>query len=216
MTKPFFVFDLDDTLYLERDYSVSALVYLGGLLESELSVQNAADDLLVRFENGEPDTIGSYWNKHKLNIAVKDQFIDRMRSHHPTIELFPDTEKFLDDLRKRDIKFAIVTDGRSVTQRAKIAALGLNDAAAIAISGETGASKPASEAFAPVLEMIEDHRVIFVGDNPVKDFIYPNEAGWDTYMRKDNGMHVHKQHAGCDESDAGQVIANFAALNSCL
>ncbi len=213
MTEPFFVFDLDDTLYLERDYSMSALTFLGRQLDGEFSTSNAADELLSYFQNEGSDVIGEFWKKHNLKPADKAKFIAQMRSHPPTISLFPDTQLFLDKLRERKFQFAIVTDGRSITQRAKIEALGLNDAAAVAISEESGASKPSQDAFAPVIKVLEGQSVVFVGDNPAKDFITPNKFGWGTYMRIDNGRHIHKQYERHDEGAPDAVIQSFAELD---
>lgn len=212
MSRIFFVFDLDDTLYLERDYSVSALSYLGGKVESELSIFGAAQELVLNFQNGQPDVISAFWEKYNLKSEDKQAFISAMRGHGPEISLFPDSAQFLTKLRSKKIPFAIVTDGRSITQRAKIESLGLTDAIAVAISEETGVSKPHKDAFAPVLQVLDGHKVVFVGDNPAKDFVAPNNFGWDTFQRKDNGLHVHKQVSRNDEGAPDSILNSFAEL----
>ena len=41
--------------------------------------------------------------------------------------------------------------------------------------------------------MNSGHRYFYIGDNPQKDFITPNELGWTTIGLMDNGQNIHTQ-----------------------
>ena len=102
-------------------------------------------------------------------------------------------------LQTAQIKIGIITDGRSLAQRAKIKALGLDrfvDDSNIIISGETGADKHTPLPFQKIANANPDGtKFIYVGDNPEKDFYWPNKLGWETIMLRDiNGLNIHQQH----------------------
>lgn len=188
------VFDLDDTLYPEVDYARSALTFVGRLVETAFSVENASSFLLQAFEDGHPDAIGALWTAHALPQAARTDVIAAMRGHRPVIDLPRASAEVLKALRLRGIKWSILTDGRSLTQRRKIAALGLTGASGIYISEERGVRKPELKAY---LQIVNDQtdacKFCYIADNPAKDFIVPNALGWNTIMLRDRGQNIHPQ-----------------------
>ena len=56
----------------------------------------------------------------------KESLLWAYRLHDPNIKLSDDIEETLSLLKKKKAKIIILTDGRSITQRLKINALGLN------------------------------------------------------------------------------------------
>ena len=69
--------------------------------------------------------------------------LELYRFHYPEIKLSKDTSVFLEKILSHNIDFSIITDGRSISQRNKIKALGLYDLVKnIIISEETGFEKP--------------------------------------------------------------------------
>jgi putative hydrolase of the HAD superfamily len=193
MSNLVFAFDVDDTLYFERDYSLSALAYLGSLVEEKYNVKNGSQLLLSEFEAGNKDTISLLWKTYELPADDKETCIQEMRKHSPTLRLRDDALKFLGILQTRAIPFCLVTDGRSETQRLKIKALGLKGASVVSISEETGFMKPSPEAFAKVVAFANGADVVFVGDNPKKDFIYANTVGWKSVMVRASHKNIHPQ-----------------------
>lgn len=190
---PNFVFDLDDTLYAERDYALSALRFAGNWIDQRLGTSNSADTLVSSFRAGNRDAIGELSAHLGVSQSDKDRLIDEMRAHSPDISLRPDSERLLKRIRIRDMKYSILTDGRSVTQRAKIAALGLADARHVIISEEIGATKPSTIGFESIASADPDADYVYVGDNPKKDFAAPNQLGWTTVMLIDRGTNIHPQ-----------------------
>ena len=192
-TAPRFVFDLDDTLYSERDYALSALKFAGAWIDRHLGGSNAAATLVSSFEAGNADAIGALGARLGISQEDKARLIEEMRAHRPDISLRPDSKRLLHRIRVQDLEFSILTDGRSVTQRAKITALGLLDARHIVISEEIGASKPDTVGFERIAAAAPHASYVYVGDNPRKDFLAPNRLGWTTVMLVDRGTNIHPQ-----------------------
>jgi putative hydrolase of the HAD superfamily len=205
MTSVLFVFDVDDTLYLERDYSRSALNFLGSAVHERYDILDASQKLISMFDAGDKDAIGRLWEMYDLPVADKAQCIQDMQTHMPTIKMNSNADAFLSKLRVKDVPYALVTDGRATTQRRKISALGLQDAAVISISGETGFMKPAPEAFASIVEFAQDRKVVFVGDNPKKDFLFANMNGWTSVMLRAGNNNVHSQELPHDKMYHPQI-----------
>lgn len=187
------VFDLDDTLYKEHTYAVSALSFFGRELNRLLSTDGIETQLLNMFEAGHRDAIGAVCEQHMVPNHTKKMLLEHMRSHRPNITLSVDAEQLLAFIRKQGLGFSILTDGRSVTQRAKISALGLNDAQVIVISEELGKGKPSLGGFRHIessTNVLGSH--VYVGDNVKKDFIAPNALGWKTIQLADDGCNIHE------------------------
>lgn len=185
------VFDLDDTLYKEADYQTSGhaavcqwvqSVY-GKSLWSELQHLLAADV---------PDLLSELCRVAGLPRTVKESLLWVYRLHQPKINLAPEIAKLLSNLNL-DFHIAILTDGRSVTQRLKLKALGLDHFPAY-ISEEYGSEKPSSDRFELIMRDLPANRYAYVGDNPKKDFIAPNALGWRTFGLRDQGGNIHTQN----------------------
>lgn len=200
------VFDLDDTLYPERDYMLSgfraaasaALSSAGGKADVDLlagamaeaydSCRNAMDaaaDILHVTEPTERE-------------ALICRMVEAYRSHIPELTLPDDARNLLDSLAARGVAMALITDGRSEGQRAKIAALGLDRFFSpdnIYISGERGHNKHSMEPFAYMVHRYPEARgFVYVADNPAKDFINPNLMGWLTVMIEGVYPSIHPQN----------------------
>ena len=192
MTAPYaFVFDLDDTLYPEREFVSSCFVWFANAVGDAA----AKSTLEASFEAGDKDPIGSLCTDREIDNAEKKRLVAEMRAHSPDISLASDAGRLLERLRIEGRGFSIITNGRSVTQRRKLEALGLLDAHTITISEEVGAEKPDPAIYAPAVEAYPNARCIYVGDNPRKDFITPNKLGWLSVMRRHDGRGIHAQDA---------------------
>ena len=189
----FWVLDLDDTLYAERDYVRSALAYVGVYVEQRFGSQNFARMLLTLDAAGKSDPIADAWKTCALPETERETAILAMRAHSPNIKLSEGAHLILSRLRQNGRPYAIVTDGRSITQRAKIAALGCGDARAISISEEMGISKLDPDRFRAVADAFPPGHFCYVGDNPKKDFAAPKRIGWDTIMLDHRGEGIHSQ-----------------------
>ena len=113
-----------------------------------------------------------------------------------------ETKSVLTKLKEERVVLAIITDGREITQKRKIEALGLsewinNDFVIINKTKEY--FKPNHWSFDRLMlncyEKYPDAELSFyyVGDNTDKDFIAPNELGWMSVCLLDNEKNIHKQ-----------------------
>lgn len=187
------IFDLDDTLMQERDFLESAYREIAGTLIPEHAEE--AYTLLLRSYDEGGDPFGTLINHYHLPFEKQD-LLNLYRHHQPRLCLSPDAQDLLDELKARNIPMGIISDGRSCTQRAKIQALGLDayiPRSAIIISEEFGSAKPDSRNYSYFHHYYPDHRYIYVGDNPAKDFIAPRKLGWLTACLQNNGRNIHPQ-----------------------
>lgn len=183
------IFDLDDTLYSEKEYVKSGYKavsdYLGGGYEEKLwqffeTGRPAIDELLK--ELGREDE--------------KAEVLKVYRSHKPDIHLYPGVAEMIAELKEKGIKVGIITDGRPEGQRNKLEALGL-DIDDVIITDELGGiqfRKPCDIAFRILLTRwrINPADVVYVGDNPTKDFQAPQQLGMRCiYFRNHLGLYSH-------------------------
>lgn len=196
------VFDLDDTLYKEVDYvasgarAVAEAAAAAGFITADtaydivISAPTVAEGFSRLEAIAMQHELGSGFNiPHILNIY---------RNHRPDIKLPIDSRQLLESLVSKDITLGLITDGRAVAQREKIKALGLDkyiSSGNILISEETGHDKHSQFPFRKMMELNPAERqFIYIGDNPEKDFRWPNELGWTTVMLRDiYEVNIHPQ-----------------------
>jgi putative hydrolase of the HAD superfamily len=182
------VFDLDDTLYLERDYAISGLAAVGAWAHRQLGLPGLGANMLARFKRGERTGIFDA-ALTELGHPASPDLIGRMlavyRQHRPRIALAPDAAALLDD-PPRKTAFAIITDGYLDAQRRKLRALkvGRHGVRLAVCTDRWGrdAWKPNARAFEHVQKAfgLGPDRYTYVADNPAKDFHAPLRLGWQT------------------------------------
>lgn len=185
------VFDLDDTLFSEFQYQRSGYQAICDVVQSlyEKDVHSVIEDAI----NKKKDVLSEICCYLDLPLALKDSFIWIYRLHTPRITLYEGVADFLLKIESDSKSIAIITDGRSVTQRLKIAALGLERFEAL-VSEEWNEEKPQSARFNYLEQKyLNASGFVYVGDNITKDFITPNRLGWITIGLKDLGYNVHPQ-----------------------
>ncbi len=199
-------FDLDDTLFRERDYVRSGFRLIESLLINDgYRAAGIAAELTEILQ-----TRGKYFDRLEdwLNSvnAPADKLlalIDIYRKHQPSdIRLADGAGLMLEELSRRGVVMGLITDGRSATQRAKIKALGLERFFRpdnILISEETGHDKTTPHNFRHfVTQYPEAKRFFYIGDNERKDFRLPNLLGWITVRPDHNPDNVHEDFINPD------------------
>ena len=182
------IFDLDDTLYNEKQYIRSGY----RAVEKYLGIPGAAEEMWRFFENNEP-AIDSYLAKID-QLARKIECLKIYREHMPEISLREDVVQHIQDLKCRGIKIGIITDGRPTGQWNKIRALGLEEMVDdIIVTDELGGEqfrKPCDIAFRIMQRRwrIPFEQIMYVGDNIHKDFQAPKQLGmqWMLVENKDS------------------------------
>lgn len=174
------VFDLDDTLCPERDFVVSGFRAVSDLL---------GERMIELFDAGEKDVFG-----RALGSTPKERLIEVYREHKPTLALAPGVRELLEQLRGGGHPLGLISDGRSVTQRNKIEALGIQQLLdEVVISEEFGSSKPDERNFRRFESKFPGRACAYVADNLAKDFVTPNRLGWTTVCLLDRGQNIHPQ-----------------------
>ena len=180
------VFDLDDTLYNEIDFLKSAFKEISLLVARDryLKIYQKMLDLYYS-GNDVFDYIVNHYPEYK-----KSDLIFLYRNHFPAIQAFEGVVEVLNELSK-DYYLAIITDGRSITQRNKIKALKLDDFIdEYVISEEFGSEKPNINNFELIQNKFKCKKYTYVADNVLKDFISPNNLGWLTIGLCNNGFNI--------------------------
>lgn len=179
------VLDLDDTLYLERDYVRSGFRAVDRLARERVGIQGFGDACWRRFLNGDRGDIFDTVLLSRYGLADADlvgELVRVYRSHKPSIELLPDSVRFLGKAQSLALPLALITDGPQASQRAKIDALELGRyCSPIVVTAELGdgKSKPHPAAFERVQAALgPGKRFCYIADNPAKDFVAPNRLGW--------------------------------------
>lgn len=169
------VFDLDDTLIPETEYVKSGF---RAISKAKGDVK-LYEKLVTLFEENRKDV----YQRAGFSEEECRECIEIYRNHFPNISLSEETENTLIALKNNGVKLGIITDGRPTGQRNKIKALGLSEFMDyIIVTDELGGEefrKPHPKAFELMRENlgVEFNEMMYVGDNPKKDFyigkIYP-------------------------------------------
>ncbi|EQB05482.1 hypothetical protein L288_12615 [Sphingobium quisquiliarum P25] len=206
------IFDLDDTLYLERDYVLSGLQAVGLWARAILGLDGLGRVMRERFEAGHRTRIFDD-SLRDMGLEPHPHLIARMltayRQHRPSIRLAPDAEQFL---ARRDpaTGFAVITDGFLDAQRRKIRALALYQRGVhLGVCTDRWGRecwKPNPRAFQHIEHIFgrSGGALTYVADNPSKDFTAPRAMGWDTVqIARPNRIHdrIHP-----DRVDADRII----------
>lgn len=191
------VFDLDDTLFAEREFAVSGFRVVAERFADRLGEPAAtARRMAELFDAGDRMRVfQNYLAERGVGErGLLDSMIETHREHSPALQLFDDANEALLQLRGR-VRLGIVTDGRPRTQRAKIEALGLLgrvDAAIVSQELAPWICKPDPRPFEFIATklQVQSDRMVYVADNLAKDFVAPNELGWRTIqVRRGDGLY---------------------------
>jgi putative hydrolase of the HAD superfamily len=191
------VFDIDDTLYLEREYVRSGFRAVGDWAHDALGVDSFFNKAWECFETG---VRGDTFNivLEAFGIAPSEELIRTMisiyRGHDPTICLLPDSDECLRHINTKAF-VGIISDGPLLGQQKKVGRLGLTSRSNHIILTESIGieySKPHPQAFLQMQQVANcaPEACIYIADNPMKDFIAPRHLGWRTIrVRRLGGIH---------------------------
>lgn len=181
------VLDLDDTLYAEISYLQSAYNFIAAELSTE--PQQLSQQMLAQYHAGQ-DVFAQLSQQYAVEKAT---LLEWYRFHPPKLALYPAVLETL-NIYSKTYKYAVITDGRSKTQRNKIQALGLTDYLdSMVISEEIGSEKPSPANYEKVMQDLNCDQYIYVGDNLKKDFVTAKRLGWITICLRDRGQNIHSQ-----------------------
>lgn len=191
------IFDLDDTLYSEKQYVRSGYQKIG----EYLGIVDAAEKLWNYFESGK-QAIDAYLSEIGEEDK-KEECLKIYREQMPEITLYEGVAQMIEDLKAKGVKVGIITDGRPEGQKNKIKALGLESLVDdIIITDELGGPqfrKPCDIAFRIMQNRwrLPYEQIVYVGDNLNKDFQACRQLGmrW-KYFRNEDGLYFDGETAG--------------------
>jgi putative hydrolase of the HAD superfamily len=219
------VFDLDDTLYPEKEYVRSGFQAVAAWSEGNLGItaEQGFGELLRLFDQGlRGDTFDHWLEIHGFTErSLVAKLVEVYRQHEPVISPFPEIPALLRSLRVQ-YRLGMVSDGYLEVQKRKYRALKLaRYFDAIVFSDEWGpkAWKPSTVPFQAILERLgrlAPGETVYVADNPAKDFLGARRIGMATVrLRRANGFHVSRSPLTL-EHHPDITVAEFTELEPAL
>jgi putative hydrolase of the HAD superfamily len=213
------IFDLDGTLYDEKEFGMSGFKVVSKYLSSsyDLSSDEIFRILKKDFELGlRRKNFDILLKKINLEEGVK-KLVKIYREHTPSVSLHEDAKEVLMKLRGK-YKLGLITDGLKKTQENKISVLGIKKYFDVIIITDVYGRdhwKPSSKLFRIALDKVKARVCIYVGDNPWKDFLGSKELGIHTVrVKRGSGEYDHINVD--DEHEANYTISNLAMLKKII
>ena len=191
------IFDLDDTLYDEASFVDSGLAAVARHGEEKWGwdAEASLESLRVILLRDGRGKVFDRWleSNGSSSRARVAECVKVYRHHRPNLALFPEARQMLDRYAP-SCPLYLVTDGHKIVQRNKVDALDLWSVfRRVFITHRFGlsAAKPATLCFERIrdAEGCDWSDMVYVGDNPAKDFVGLNPLGART-VRVLTGMHA--------------------------
>lgn len=219
------VFDLDDTLYPEREYVRSGFAHVAAIAgRSESESRLLATWLDAAFEAGIRgdtfDRLAFAFPQVARRLSVRD-LVDAYRTHEPAIALSPGAESVLQLLLAHELRLGVLSDGPLASQAAKARRLRLErwfDPVLLTASLGQDAAKPSPKGFEAIAQSwgLDHARLAYVADNPQKDFVAPRRLGWLTVRLRQSGQLRFALEAPAREFQAELEVASLDDLPASL
>ena len=218
------VFDMDDTLYLERDYVRSGFTAVAETA-APLARATVADLIELMWGGFLAGRRGSAFDELLAAYPLLREEVDVSelvhvyREHQPRITLMPGTEPLLAGLRRDGVPVGLISDGALSSQTAKVAALGVGSYAdPVLLTDAWGPEwwKPHTRAFEEVARSwdVPHAELVYVADNPAKDFTAPAALGWSSVrLRLPGQLHEARE---LETPGSAQEVRSVAALAELL
>jgi putative hydrolase of the HAD superfamily len=218
------IFDLDDTLYPERQFVMggfaAAARWIAG--QASRSADGCERELTCLFERGEKAHTFDAWLKNAgLPSGYATGMVEAYRQHAPSLTLYADAGEAIERCHREGLATGLVSDGYLDVQRRKVAALGLSELLnTVVLSDEFGRAhwKPAPTPYLAAAERlgILPAEAVYVGDNPKKDFEGARRAGLKSVrVRRIDGVYASEEPASRD-AEPDREVASLRDLREVL
>jgi len=210
------VFDLDDTLYPELTYVHSGYHAVADYLAPILHLPSSV--IVEALKHEETQDRSHVFNRYLASQGQNTQRLIKQcvrvyRGHDPILSLFTEAEDCLNRLQHNPLY--VVTDGNQLVQRRKAIALGLNQwvkQCFFTYAHGLHRQKPSPYCFEKIcrLEKIKPSSLVYIADNPYKDFVGLKPLGFQTirvltgpyrYVRVSPDYEAHRQVQTLQEID---------------
>jgi putative hydrolase of the HAD superfamily len=188
----FIVLDLDDTIYKEKNFVKSGFAVIIKKY-ADHHYAELLEMMMNSWINGENAINSLFESLNISNIPIQEP-LNLYQNHFPEINLPSESQSFFQTAISRGYGLGLITDGRTLTQKNKLVALGIDNLfGKVVISEEFGSEKPTIQNYKIFEESFPDNNFCYIGDNTKKDFIAPAKLGWKMYCIRDDGNNIHRQ-----------------------
>lgn len=216
------VFDLDDTLYPERSFAISAFGAAAAWAQATLGIDGLDADMTRLLDDGHLGQLFALALEQRgVDRVYASGLIEAYRSHEPAqLALFEDALPVLEQLGAAG-PIGLITDGTVGVQQAKVRALGLQKRFHEIIYthglGGRDFAKPHPASYGAMVQAIGSpgDRFVYVGDNPAKDFVSPNCMGWTT-VQIIRPQRIHANSVAVENGSPQYVIETLGELSAIL
>ena len=219
---PAILFDLDDTLYPYNQFMLGGYRSAARIALRYLDVDEKLFFQMCLQEWRRQGHSGKIFNRVLNSLGMPDwilpHLVNAFRDHNPKLHLFPDANWFLNILQGK-LDLGIITDGLAPVQRRKIEALNIARYFKVIIcTGDYGREnwKPSLLPYQEALKKLGSpppERVVYIGDNPYKDFAGAKVLGIYT-LRLLRGPFRYIQVS--PQQDAHVVVSSFKEISACI
>lgn len=195
------IFDVDDTLYIEKDYIRSGFTLLCKVLKAK-GVEADVDSFVACFSTNASEAIEKYLKSLRCYTeALHKELLQLHREHIPNIQPFPNVEPLLQKLKAMGIPLGIISDGTALAQNNKLIGLGLKHYFDyIVFSDALGGAhcrKPCDVSFRYIQKQMQIpfENMLYIGDNCDRDFYPVNHLGMrGLQLLNEKGVYYGKQY----------------------
>lgn len=211
------IFDLDDTLYDEMNFVESGLRAVANFGETTFGWDPRQSFAFMRshlIQHGRGTVFDEWLRAYgRYSSTWVNSCVKVYRHHHPNISLFPTAKKVLEQYHGR-LPLFLVTDGHKIVQENKIEALNVGpyfNRTFITHRFGIEKAKPSLHCFEMIrrAESCQWSDMVYVGDNPSKDFVNLNKMGAMT-VRVNTGS--YSSVVASPEYDGRAKIHDLASL----
>nr|WP_294404723.1 HAD-IA family hydrolase [uncultured Clostridium sp.] len=216
------IFDLDDTLYYEKEYVLCAFKNVSLYLSEKYKINynhlyDRTCSLLI--EKGRGNIFDILCREYGIEENIST-LVDIYRSTKPILKVYSDSILLFEKAKEKGIKLGIITDGNSKVQWNKIEALNLEeymDKIIVTDDYGKGYSKPHEKPYIDMMNFLDAdaENCIYIGDNPNKDFITAKKLGIKTIRiirEQGENRYLLKDR----EYEADYIIRNLKELLNCI
>ncbi len=184
------IFDLDDTLFEQRQWLAGAYLLVGEWMKERFgSDPSEVRALLLGYASRYSSASGNLFNLLLADMGIEETperlagMIDAFYRYRPEhLDTYPGTVPTLKCLMSAGLKLAVITNGREDIQTDKLRALGIAECFDLVLVSKAcgeGWEKPSPRMYQRSISelCVGPDECIFVGDNPGIDFLPAKKTG---------------------------------------
>ena len=181
------IFDLDNTLYDAKQYFSGAFNEIAAYLSKKHNVAgNNTYKRLMKIWKTKTSTYPYLFDDLLNNLELKNELKNTIKifnEHDSLLKPYDDVIPTLKELKKKNFKLGIITDGNIERQKRKMKSLGIADFFdVIVLTKKLGNPKPSEIPFQKATNKLKviPQNSFYVGDNPLIDFKGAKKIGMKT------------------------------------